>query len=1001
MAGPPPHVATVPGEFASLLPLSDRVVRLAVGGAMDSSLASAAAGFELVAGAESGAAVHPQAVGLHATVGALGGEWNAIRAELRNEVFLLFATPMQQGVGYVVRVDNTAMQEFAFTYDAEQHVNGSVKTNQVGYLPQGPKYGYVGNYLGTAGMMPIAPDTFEVRHSDSGETAFAGRPGFRGEDLRLSGELVYECDFTALRSPGSYYLYVPGVGRSHEFRIGADVYDEVFRTLMRALYYQRCGMALEVPHADARFVRGACHLDDAYIHAAHAQSPLYGGEEIGSRVPMTGGWHDAGDYGKYVPTAAAALSYLFTAYELYPSRFADGAFDIPESGNGVPDLLDEARWEILWLKAMQAPDGGVYHKVNTVDWPETMPDNDTARRWVAPKSTQATGQFAAVMAMAYRHFLPYWTGLAFECLERSERAWRFLEAHPRALPEGGFRNPEGIGGGEYRDPDGDADERAWAAAELFKSTGDARYDSAFVVHWSQHPPGWGWNEFQHHQKRASWVHATNRMAQRPEVDRAFGFIVRQNAEANLLVRTEQNAYRDAYRADVAEWIGWGAFAQSTRYAWELILAQHLLGRPEYEPYALLNLDVQLGNNPQSQTYITGIGEVYPRDPLHHPSVWDGVGEPVPGLPVFGPHTYLTPANPFFSFVRAKLFPSAAAVSDPYPLLRRYVDSHKLVEMSEFTILEIAQAAAVFAAYASYDAGEARARPRTSGDFDGDGTVDLDDFFLFAQVFGSDLRHYDLDESGRVDLEDFFLFVDAYTAAGRGVAAGRPAAGREPGLALEVSMVPLETGAAGRLQVLLRLAEPQSVQGMFVHVAYDPAALEWEPAAVSRGRGTDRPLVVETQPGQDIVARLGQPPVVAQDGELASLTFRVLPGAATPFVAVEGGAAVTSEGPRRLAPARVHLPEPGGVTLYPGFPNPFNGSTQISFSLERAGPLSLTVYDVLGQRVRTLLEGPGDPGLHRVAWDGRDEAGRPAASGLYVCRLATAGVVRTQRLMLLQ
>ncbi|MEW6751661.1 MAG: glycoside hydrolase family 9 protein [Candidatus Latescibacterota bacterium] len=860
---PPPDMGlvagTVPVLFDTFEVLSNRVVRLATRQRWGTSPPTAPAGYALGSSTDAALAspAHPERVGVLATVDSVGGEWLAVAGAVRRQVTLVFPQGMRRGHAYALQVANRPLQTFRFTYDDAALINGSVKANQVGYLPQGPKYGYAGNYLGTAGMMPIAPDTFEVRQSDGGRPAFAGRPSLRGEDLRLSGELVYECDFTALGTPGSYYLYVPGVGRSHEFRIGPDAYHEALRTALRALYYQRCGMALEAPYADARYLRPACHLRDGYIHRTQADSPLYGDEEIGSRVPMVGGWHDAGEYG---------------------------------------------------------------------------------------------------------------------------------------------------------DPDGDDDERAWAAAELYKTTGEARHDSAFAVHWAAHPANWGWNEFRHHQKRASWAYATTAYPQRPAVAHEFRRLTRQNVEANLLPRTDGNAYRNGYRADVAAWIGWGAFAQSTRYAWEVILAQELLGEPRYQRYALLNLDTQFGNNPQSLSYVTGVGDAYPLRPLHHPSQHDGAAEPVPGLPVFGPHTNLVPGNPYLDFVRSNVYPSLARVDDPYPLLRRYVDSDKLVKMGEFTVVEIAQLVAALAPFTDLEA-EARPAPAPRlGDFNRDGEVDLGDFYLFAEAFGTAAAGFDLDGSGQVDFEDFFRLADVLQEAhqARTGAGGAPAAAApRPAAPLAVSLRAAQWPQPGKQRLAVEVPAVAGARGYYLRVAYDPGALRWGGASRATGANGPRtalappaPSVSSPAEGLRLVLAAGLPAA----GEVLHLELRALAPGAPAWVAVEEGGVLRADGSLvPLSGARWELGAagPAAPVLHPARPNPFNASTLLSYTTAREGRITLTLHNVLGQTVRRLADGPRPAGDHQVVWDGRDGTGRALPTGVYFCRVATAGGSRLQRLLLLQ
>lgn len=646
--------------------------------------------------------VHPRAVGYRSAVVDLAS--GAIPT-VEHDIFLVLPDSLGTGHSYQVTVlslpdpaGNDLPQAWSSPVpDPLEGVNGSVKCNQVGYLPESPKYGYLGNYLGDAGAMPLSPTQFRIRRVEDGVEVFSGTPQFRGDDLVLSGEVVWDCDFSAFTQDGHFFLEVPQVGRSHPFTIGDSVYEELARTTGRALYFQRCGTSLDLAHTEGPWTHGLCHAQDGVVHACHMDSPLHQDEVVGSTLPATCGWHDAGDYGKYVPTAAVALQTLFTLWELAPERFADGAWNIPESGNGIPDLLDECKWEVEWLRGMQAPDGGVFLKLTTTDWADDMPELDTDTRWLSPKTTHSTGQFAAVMAAAGRVYRPWLPDFADSCLAQARRAWAFLESHPECEPAAGFVNPEGIGGGAYTDPLGDADERAWASAELYKSTGEPAFHDAFSFWWPQHAVDWGWNDFQHSQIKASWAYATTGYPLRADWVEAITAEMREDLEQKLVPRTWENAYRNANRTDVIEWIAWGTFAHSSVYSLDFIKAIERLGDEAWRDEMLVNLDSQLGANPLGITFITGVGERSPLDPLHHPSLADGVMEPVPGIPVFGPVAHMPMSNAYYAQAQApeNLYPKGEYEDDPYPILRRYFDIAELVMMSEFTITDMAVCAAVY------------------------------------------------------------------------------------------------------------------------------------------------------------------------------------------------------------------------------------------------------------------------------------------------------------------
>src|SRR5947209_9172970 len=173
----------------------------------------------------------------------------------------------------------------------------------------------------------------------------------------------------------------------------------------------------------------------------------------------------------------------------------------------------------------------------------------------------------------------------------------------------------GIGSGAYQDSLGDVDERAWAAAELYKATGDSIYHNTFLTSWTAYPPFFGeWNPIAFHQINASFAYATTTKypVNNSIVASIKNDFLNNYIEPQLVVQTDQNLYRNANRTDVAQWIGWGSFAQSTKYAWFLIAAHYLSGNntngnQRYIDYAKINLNSQLGANPQDRSYITGIG----------------------------------------------------------------------------------------------------------------------------------------------------------------------------------------------------------------------------------------------------------------------------------------------------------------------------------------------------------------------------------------------------------
>lgn len=552
--------------------------------------------------------------------------------------------------------------------------------------------------------LPLDPPTVRIMEVSTAKSVLEVPLKLERANWELSGEDVYSFDFSALKTPGDYRAFVPGIGVSFPFKVGNDALDRAAKVSAHALYYQRCGTALVEPYAEKSYTRPLDHeFDpagrkiDAEFHVSLPHTLLYAGEKPGEKRDGHGGWHDAGDYGKYVPTAAAALWYLFSAYDMDPGKFQDNTWNIPESGNGIPDVLDEARWELDWLMRMQAPDGGVYHKLTSQRWFQGMPQDETNPRYFFERTTHDTASAAAVFACASRVWRPFDKVASDAYLNRAVKAWKFLKLHPRTVPEGGFRNPPGNTTGEYCDAE-DIDNRLWAAAELYRTTGKPEFREFFETWWTgsqSHP--WGWNDWQHFYRCAYWAYLRSAWkdgdgAIKADIHKA---LVR-NADA-VVSLTYAHPYRNGARLDVPEWIGWGAFTQSTRYSFLLLQAWSLTREDRFRTAALLNLDAQLGAHPLSMCFIRGLGTRSPQDPLHLASIHDRVKAPVPGLPIFGPCAHLPNKQPYYAPAQSdeNSFPPSRDTLDPYPILRRFIDSHKLVPMTEFTIVNIATCAAVF------------------------------------------------------------------------------------------------------------------------------------------------------------------------------------------------------------------------------------------------------------------------------------------------------------------
>ncbi|MDE7327067.1 MAG: glycoside hydrolase family 9 protein, partial [Lachnospiraceae bacterium] len=284
--------------------------------------------------------------------------------------------------------------------------------NQSGYLPDAAKIA----------VLTHSCDTFSLEDAITGQIVYTGKTKLYndGNPDEVSGDIVYHADFSAFREEGKFILHA-GELASSPFFIGRDVYRRLKTDLIRSYYFQRCGCALDPAHA-GKFTHGCCHT---------APAVLFDNPSV--ELDLSGGWHDAGDYGRYVTAAATALAHLLYAFALFPDRFLD-PLNLPETGNGTPDLLNECRYELEWLLKMQRPDGGVFHKVST--WhhaPFIMPELDSAPLYAYAVSTPATADFSAVTALASRIYAPYYREFSEKLGFAAKLSWIFLEIHPELI----------------------------------------------------------------------------------------------------------------------------------------------------------------------------------------------------------------------------------------------------------------------------------------------------------------------------------------------------------------------------------------------------------------------------------------------------------------------------------------------------------------------------------------------------------------------------------------
>ena len=290
-------------------------------------------------------------------------------------------------------------------------IDANVLVNQLGYYNNSPKFVYVTEQA----------DSFFVAEKNSGNIFYRGSLSLSSSKDSATGLTIYIGDFSDFTISGKYYIKTDLGDSSFTFLISDSVFNAGYKMVQKAFYYQRCGTALLQQYAGV-YKHNICHTADGYFHSTTGKT--------GTKV-TTGGWHDAGDYGKYIVNAGITVGTLLMAYEQFPERFNADDLNIPESGNSIPDLLDEVKYELEWFLTMQDSSGGVYFKVTRENFSGfIMPNKDTGKRYIYQISTTATGDFAAVMAMAARIYQSFNSSFSEQCLNASKKAWEYLQANP-------------------------------------------------------------------------------------------------------------------------------------------------------------------------------------------------------------------------------------------------------------------------------------------------------------------------------------------------------------------------------------------------------------------------------------------------------------------------------------------------------------------------------------------------------------------------------------------
>jgi endoglucanase len=522
---------------------------------------------------------------------------------------------MASTVPLTVCIDDISLSDPEFERKVTTEASASAPkllVNQVGYLPKRAK-------LGTLVNESSEPVAFQLLDAQ-GKVVSEGTSTPFGAD-KASGKTVHTLDFSSFSAEGEGYVLTAAGEKSHPFAIGAGLYKSLKYDALAYFYHNRSGIDITMPYAGHERWTRRSGPDDKQVGCAP-------GAGCNHTLDVSGGWYDAGDHGKYVVNGGISVWTLFNQYERLAQvgkskpDFDDGKLSIPEQKNGVPDLLDEARWELDFLLRMQIKDGAqaglVHHKMHDAAWTALplRPDQDKQKRQLYAASTAATLNLAATAAQGARIFKSLDAAYAQRCLAAAERAYAAALKHPDLFAKVG-----GVGGGPY-DDNHLSDEFYWAAAELWITTGNASYRDAVTksAYYRKVPTdgeggsgGMASFTWQNTESLGTLSLALAAGAQGASEQSAARDAVKQAADVYLQARAAQG-FHVPLAPDRDDKLAWGSNGSVLNNMMVLALAYDFSSDPRYADAVVGGMDYLLGDNPLDQSYVTGYGA----RPLLHP-----------------------------------------------------------------------------------------------------------------------------------------------------------------------------------------------------------------------------------------------------------------------------------------------------------------------------------------------------------------------------------------------
>jgi len=608
---------------------------------------------------------HPVSIARFAKASHSAGGWGEPEL-LDNFMHCTLPFALKSGKSYTMTIDHSLIPShdtLSMDFSLDATPNPSFKLNQVGYSKRAQvKIVYLSSYLGDGESVDLSEYTkFKVCSVPDGREVFQGTIEFVTDSDPQGLDKLYKLDISAFNEEGEFYIWVDGLGRSYNFLNGDLASKEIYRIIAKGMYFQRSGTAIEQPYAE-QWPRPIAHTQ-LYVTTKNIVHPWtegtydwgWGSIEVDPNSPSAGDWYvpegpreyygghyDAGDYDTRI-THVGVGERLMALYENLPERFYDGQVNIPEAGNGIPDILDEVAWNLKaweyfqdYATEIRGLDGGVAPGVESYCHPFAKGEEDDLPYWMRKVTPYSSFAGAGLFAQAARLFKPFDSVCAENYLKRAKAAYRYACNH-RDEPwhsEVDLYCQEEYSCDEYYNDFLLESAWCWAAGQLYSTTGEEEYWNHFVNYklnndWAV--PYWNFDR---------WIVLWPMISTKQD-EISSGYIQSiKNAllnAADAVVSSINSNGRTGYQAACPH--TGGARSLSPLYTGNLnpVYRAYLLTKEQKYLDAIATcLDFVLGMNPAEMSWMTGAGSVYPMDPRNLNCKFDGVEEPYPGIVIFGP-----------------------------------------------------------------------------------------------------------------------------------------------------------------------------------------------------------------------------------------------------------------------------------------------------------------------------------------------------------------------------